>query len=382
MLNLATPECTEETEIARHTRLLSIQQWGERRATVLIGRHPSMQATLDRVHRFARADVPVLITGETGTGKELFARAIYLLSERRRRPFISVNCAQYAEGQTIASELFGHRRGSFTGAVADHKGVFEEAEGGVVFLDEVGELTPATQAMLLRVLSEGEIMPVGDTRARSVNVRVVAATNRDLAEMVARGTFREDLYYRLRFMHLTIPPLRERGDDWKLLTGFHMRQLNDHCRTEKRFSQGAVRRLGTHGWPGNIRELKALVQTSYHLCDGCSIEADDFEGLLQGRESPAATPPAAVALIPASAAAPTHIYLDHMAEGAVSFWDVVYRPFMERDMNRAEVKALVEEGLRRSNWCYKQLLETFGVAPEEYLKFMDFLRHHRLKPPR
>ncbi|HEX2187654.1 MAG TPA: sigma-54 factor interaction domain-containing protein, partial [Longimicrobiaceae bacterium] len=200
----------EESDLARHLRLLSAEQWGERNGVALIGRHARLLEAQEKALFFAQAEAPVLVTGETGTGKELFARAVYLLGSRRGAPFVSVNCAQFGESQLVASELFGHRRGSFTGAVADHRGVFEEADGGVVFLDEVGELSSSAQAMLLRVLGEGEVVRVGESRARRVDVRVVAATNRDLREMVADGRFREDLYYRLRFLHLHVPPLRER----------------------------------------------------------------------------------------------------------------------------------------------------------------------------
>jgi transcriptional regulator with GAF, ATPase, and Fis domain len=369
---------SEETDLARHVQLLSLEQWGERKKTALIGRHDSIVAAQEKVLRFAQADGPVLITGETGTGKELFARAIYLLSARRRRPFLTVNCAQYADGNLIASELFGHRRGSFTGAVEDHRGVFEEADGGVVFLDEVGELTPAAQAMLLRVLSEGEVVPVGDTRVRHVDVRVVAATNRDLKEMVDAGSFRADLLYRLRFLQLRIPPLRDRGEDWRLMVQYYVRQLNAAGRSEKRFSERALARLGGYPWPGNVRELRSLVETSFHLCNGSGvIEPWLFDDHLEEQGSP---PPR-----DAEPASPRRPYaapdrLARMASGEGTFWELVYEPFMERDLNRGEVQAIIADGLRRSNWSYKRALKIFGIAPEQYLKFMDFLRHHRLKP--
>jgi transcriptional regulator with GAF, ATPase, and Fis domain len=170
------------SEVARTVHAYARERWGhsQSRRTMLLGRHPAFVTALHRVARFAQSDATVLITGETGTGKELFARALYLLSARRGTAFVSVNCAQYQDGQLSVSELFGHRKGSFTGAVADQPGVFEAADGGVVFLDEIGELPPQGQAILLRTLSEGEIVRLGEARARPVNVRVVAATNRDL----------------------------------------------------------------------------------------------------------------------------------------------------------------------------------------------------------
>ncbi|HEX6041381.1 sigma 54-interacting transcriptional regulator [Longimicrobium sp.] len=375
----------EETDLARRVRLMSMERWGERRETVLVGRHESMLALQERVHRFAQATAPVLVTGETGTGKELFARAIYLLGPRARKPFFSVNCAQYTESQLIASELFGHKRGSFTGAFEDHRGVFVEADGGVVFLDEVGELTLPAQAMLLRVLSEGELVPVGDTRVRSVNVRVIAATNRDLRGLVAQGRFREDLLFRLRYLQLHVPPLRDRGADWQLMLEHYVHRLNGDTGQERRFSEASLERLGTYFWPGNVRELRAVVETSHSLCGAAVIEPGTFEEQLErdaSSHAPTAAPafgmPMAAAPAPGGAAA----LLNRMTGGAETFWDLVHEPFMDRELNRGQVRAVVEEGLRRSNWSYKRALQVFGIQQDDYLKFMDFLRHHRLKPER
>ncbi|HEX6370033.1 MAG TPA: sigma 54-interacting transcriptional regulator [Longimicrobium sp.] len=374
----------DETELARRIRLMSLERWGERRETLLVGQHASMLALQERVHRFAQASGPVLITGETGTGKELFARSIYLLSTRSRKPFFSVNCAQYTESQLIASELFGHKRGSFTGAFEEHRGVFTEADGGVVFLDEVGELTLAAQAMLLRVLSEGELVPVGDTRVRSVDVRVIAASNRDLRALVAEGRFREDLLFRLRYMQLHIPPLRDRGADWRLMLDHYVRRINAETGTDRRFSERAIDRLASYPWPGNIRELRAVVETSHSLTSGAElIEPSAFEEQLEGavpvRANAAPPLPSPHPFAPAATAAGL---VGRMAGGAGTFWELVHEPFMDRELNRAEVRAVIEEGLRRSNWSYKRALAIFGVSQEDYLKFMDFLRHHRLKPDR
>lgn len=362
-----------QVELARRIGALSSERWGDQNHTLLIGRHRKLVEALEKLGRLAASDSPVLITGETGTGKELFARALYLLSGRKRGPFLSINCGRYPEAQLVASELFGHKRGSFTGAVSDHRGIFEEADGGVVFLDEIGELCPPAQAMLLRLLSEGDIRPVGSSHARRVNVRVVAATNRDLRGMIAAGTFHADLYYRLRYLQLRVPPVRERGDDWELIANYHLKRLGTSRSTMKRFSADALTLLGGYSWPGNVRELVSVVDTGFHLSDGPVIEPAHFTEQLEdvAREEQ-------LQRIPLHRD-PTDI-ISRMTAGGESFWEVVYRPFMDRELSRREVREIIEQGLYRTRGSYKKLLGVFGVAETDYLRFMDFLRHQRLKP--
>ncbi|HEX3475689.1 MAG TPA: sigma 54-interacting transcriptional regulator [Kofleriaceae bacterium] len=353
----------------------SKQRWGERQRTTIIGRHASVDAVLEQAARFARSESPVLITGETGTGKELFARAIYLLSPRWNREFLSVNCAQYRDSQLISSELFGHRRGSFTGAVNNHQGIFETAEGGVVFLDEISELSAQAQALLLRLFSEGEILPVGASRSHRVNVRTVMATNRNLKEMVDAGTFRADLYYRLRQLTLRIPPVRDRGNDWKLIVEHYVEEAAAVAGAEqKQFSPQALEVLGQHDWPGNVRELRAVAESSFHLSDGLVIGPESFaeslESVARLRE---------MSSVPLLGAQPETV-LGRLLAGDGTFWELVHEPFLERDLNRDQVREIVAGGLSRSGGSYKRLLALFGIAQEDYLKFMDFLRHHRLKP--
>jgi transcriptional regulator with GAF, ATPase, and Fis domain len=361
------------TKLAEEVWERSIARWGPQQATVLVGRHQALSNALERALRFAGSDLPVLISGETGTGKELFTRALYLISSRCRSPFLSVNCAQYQEGHLVASEMFGHRRGSFTGATIDHVGIFEEANGGVVFLDEVGELTPAAQAMLLRTLSEGEIVPVGGTHAKRVDVRVVAATSRDLRAMVDSGGFRADLYFRLRQLHIRVPPVRERGADWELILDYYLRGGNAARGEDKRFSIKAMALLSEYLWPGNVREVRSLVDTGIQLSTGPEIQPTDFVEALEesSRARELHRIPMVEGLVERYEALTTH-------QG--TFWELVHQPFMERELSRAEVRRLVARGLDEARGSYKRLLALFGVAPEDYLRFMDFLRHQRLKP--
>lgn len=222
----------------------------------IIGGGEATQELLALIETAASHPITVLIQGETGTGKELVARRVHHLSARHEGPFIPVNCAALPQ-TLLESELFGHRKGSFTDALDDRTGLFEAASGGTIFLDEIGECPPVMQAKLLRVLQEGEIVPVGDTRARPVDVRVLSATNRDLAVEVADGNFREDLYYRLSAFPIEIPPLRDREDDIPLLVETFIRQANEkHRRAVKGIDEGALEILRGSHWPGNVRQLQ------------------------------------------------------------------------------------------------------------------------------
>ncbi len=227
----------------------------------MIGQSETMRTLAELVLRVARASTPVLLTGETGTGKGLVARAIHAQGERAGAPFVAVNCAALPEN-LLESELFGHVRGAFTGAATNRTGLFADADGGTLFLDEVAEIAPALQAKLLRVLEAGTVRPVGANKERSVDVRVVAATHRDLHERVASGAFREDLLYRLDVVSLEIPPLRHHQEDIPtLLAHFLERSREKHPTSPVRgFSKAALERLLDHRWPGNVRELEHLVE--------------------------------------------------------------------------------------------------------------------------
>lgn len=353
-------------QIAQEIQERSIQEWGPGRAAIVVGLSSQLSNVLEQVKRVAQFDEPVLITGESGSGKEALAQAIYLLGSRRGMPMVTLNCPQYHEGNLTASEFFGHKRGSFTGAVADRKGSFEAADGGVIFLDEVGDLPMSTQVMLLRTLATGAICPVGSSEQKAVKVRVIAATNRNLRTRQTDHQFREDLYFRLSFFRIEVPPLRERQDDWALLAEYFLRRLCDRYGVAKKLSTATARLLSRHNWPGNVRELASMVTMGYAMADGPHIEPEHFASQME---------------------APDRLeeslgekLCREMSENRRDFWTTVHAAFMRRDLNRSQVKSIVRQGLVRSQGSFRELVERFRLPSEDYQKFMDFLRHHDLKP--
>jgi DNA-binding NtrC family response regulator len=359
---LAIPQAM--SDIALRVCSLSATEWGERRAIEMVGAAPGFLELLAKVEKVAGFDEPVLIVGESGTGKEAVAQALFLLGPRRGRPFVSVNCPQYVEGNLTVSELFGHKKGSFTGATNDRKGCFETADGGVVFLDEIGDLQMSAQLMLLRALAGGEFQPLGSETTKRVDVRVVAATNRPLGQLISTANFRHDLYYRLCYFVLRVPPLRERGEDWHFLLQYALARLKARYGSTKRFSQSALRILEGYPWPGNVRELISVATTGYALAEGDYIEPQHFMAHLTGE---------------GETRLQDDLYRRIVVDGG-TFWEVVHGPFMDRDLSRREVKTVIRQALQETEGSYRKLLELFRIAPEEYQKFMDFLRHHQLKP--
>ncbi len=250
----------------------------------IIGSTPVMQEILALVRRVAATDSTVIIQGESGTGKEMIARLLHLQSLRRNRPFIAVNCGAFSE-TLLESEIFGHLKGSFTGAVADKKGMLEIAEGGAFFLDEVAEMTPPVQVRLLRALETREYVPVGGTQSRRADVRFLAATNQDLGALVEKGAFREDLFYRLNVIPIFLPPLRERREDIPLLAGHFLALYNRSFGLEiEGFSDEAMQRLMAYDWPGNVRELQNTVQRAMTLVQDTEITKKEIS-LGHGRAS-------------------------------------------------------------------------------------------------
>lgn len=252
----------------------------------LIGKAPAFESLLRCARMVAATEVTVLIIGETGTGKELMAQAIHKESGRANGPFMAINCAALPEG-LAESELFGHRRGAFSGATQDHLGRFRAAEGGTLFLDEVNELSPAVQAKLLRFLESGECQAVGDTQSRRCDVRVIAATNCDLNQRIREGRFRQDLYYRLHVVPLELPPLREReGDLGRLLKYFCIHFSQRHGLTPPTFSPIALRAINTYPWPGNVRELRNFCERMVVLLPGQLVEPRNLPLEVRSKPNP------------------------------------------------------------------------------------------------
>jgi two-component system response regulator GlrR len=260
-----------------------------RRTDLLVGNSPALAHVLELIAVAARSDIPVLIQGESGTGKELVARAIHYTGSRAARPFLTMNCGAIPE-TLMEDELFGHARGAYTGAHGDKRGVFEEAEGGSLFLDEIGDLYISCQVKLLRVLQEEEVRRLGETRNRKVNVRIIAATNKDLKTEMEGRRFREDLFHRISVLPIHLPPLRDRREDIPLLVDQFLRQFNRELgRSIRLFTPQALDRLKSHTWPGNVRELENRVKQAMVMAKGDAIDVESLD-LFSGGGSGAAFP--------------------------------------------------------------------------------------------
>lgn len=270
-----------------HELRLRLQQSLE--SSPLIGDSEPMRAVTRLVHEVSRSDVTVLIEGESGTGKEIVARSIHAQSARNEKPFITVNCAALQE-QLLEAELFGHVKGAFTGAIATRPGRFQLADGGTLFLDEIGDLSPKGQGDILRVIEDGRFRMVGGSELIQVNVRLIAATNKRLEELMRAGRFREDLFYRLQIVQLTMPPLRERAEDIPLLMGSFLEQLAaKHKRRVKTLSRAALELCQRFPWPGNVRQLRNVVERLVITCPHTAIRADDLPDFVREHDRNANT---------------------------------------------------------------------------------------------
>jgi transcriptional regulator with GAF, ATPase, and Fis domain len=289
-LNAALKGQLQETtsELTQIREEISAQSLGQRSKydyKQIVGTGRAMRTLFALLDKYIEADDPVLITGDSGTGKELVARAIHAHSRRATRPFVSENCAALPEA-LLESELFGYMRGAFTGATANKKGLFETAEGGVLFLDEVGEMPVELQKKLLRVLQEGQVRPLGSQHTVKVDVRLICATNRNLELMVREGEFREDLYYRLAVLPVHLPPLRDRREDVPQLVKRFLGDLQRETQIRVRVSPDAMERIVAYTWPGNVRELQNEIRRAAILCDGIILESHLSQHVREGRRGP------------------------------------------------------------------------------------------------
>jgi len=328
---------------------------------------PVMRQLLDTARRAAQRDAKVLITGESGVGKDVLARFIHSASRRSVRPFVAVNCAGLAE-TLLESELFGHVKGSFTGAYRDRRGKLEEAHGGTIFLDEVGEMTPRMQALLLRFLESGEVQPVGaESTHRRVDARVIAATNRDLDRMTAAGTFREDLLYRIRVVHIHVPPLRERPEDIRPLLTHFLARIDPTLR----LSESAWRMLEQHHWPGNVREVQNVVEQLSAAGHDRELDVDDMPDYTAAHDRPHLQTRSGDRRRDAMDA-----LFDHIANGTAEFWRDVYDPFMERDLTRQDIRHLITRALTIADGSYREMLQVLRLPGEDYKRLLNFLVRH------
>jgi transcriptional regulator with PAS, ATPase and Fis domain len=340
----------------------------------LIGRSPAIRELREELEYAARSDAKILITGESGVGKEVLARLIHRQSSRARSQLVTINCAGLPDS-LLESELFGHVRGSFTGAYRDKPGLLETANSGTIFMDEVGEMSLRMQALLLRFMESGEIQRVGAERAQArVNVRVIAATNRNLTDRIATKDFREDLYYRLNVIHLTMPPLRDRREDVPELLNHFIEHYSDrHSLPVPSLTPEALTHLVSYGWPGNVRELRNFVERLVlRARTGVITPADLPMEIIP--------PPQAAVREPVRGAAIERMY-DRMVNGRETFWTVVYEPFMSRDMTRDDLRALVSRGLEQTRGSYRILVQMFNMTEADYKRFLNFLRKHDCQMP-
>jgi DNA-binding NtrC family response regulator len=343
----------------------------------LIGESRAISAIRVEMEQAALSDAKVLLTGESGVGKDIVARLIHQRGLRRDMPMVAINCVGVPDS-LLEAELFGHVRGSFTGAYRDRVGLLELANRGTVFLDEVCEMTPRMQALLLRFLESGEIQRVGADHVQArLNVRVIAATNRDPIGLVTAKEFREDLYYRLNVIELKIPPLRERREDIPLLLDhFLSRYAVRHGVARPSLAPEAMKHLVDYAWPGNIRQLKNVAERVIVRAQTSIITSKDLPADVFGRTAAATT-----AAVTESDNSTAEALYEGMVKGGESFWAAVYPAFMTRDLTREDLRYIVARGLRETSGSYKILVELLNMMPSDYKRFLNFLRKHECQVP-
>lgn len=350
-------------------------------APVLLGESAAMVVLRTEIAAAARTHAKVLILGETGVGKEVVARLINEQSPRRGRPFVAVNCSGIPE-TLLESELFGHTRGSFTGAYRDKPGLLRQADRGTLFLDELGEMSLRMQAVLLRFTETGEIQQVGaEGPTGRTDVRLITATNRDLRAQIGAGAFREDLYYRLNVIQIHIPPLRERGEDILLLLQHYFeRAAQAHRLRQPSLTPDAAQLLLAYEWPGNVRELRNVTERLVLQDRMRPLIPDDLPREIRGQRADGAVlaraagdmaSPAAGTIGAANAKMVERLW-ERMQAGE-DFWTVVHQAFKARELTRADLAAVIDSGLQQTRGSYRALLKVFNLPPADYKRFHAFL---------
>lgn len=362
---------------------------------LLLGESPALVELRRDIQAAARTEAKVLILGETGVGKEVVAQLIHAQSPRVSRPFVAVNCSGIPE-TLLESELFGHVRGSFTGAYRDKPGLVRQADHGALFLDELGEMSLRMQAVLLRFAETGEIQPIGsDAVTGRTDVRLITATNRDLRKQIEGGAFREDLYYRLNVIQIAVPPLRQRGEDVLLLLRYYLQRASEaHRLPIPELTPDAEAVLLHYHWPGNIRELKNLTERLVVRAHEAPVKVDDLP-----REARAESAPAVAVATTLVAEDPDSRISGMLGQRHVvrstetadklwtrlmageDFWAVVYQPFKAHELTRDDLAALVDKGLQHTRGSYRVLLTTFGLPTSDYKRFHAFLYQQNCNLP-
>jgi DNA-binding NtrC family response regulator len=345
----------------------------------MIGISAAIRTVEEEVDYAARSGAKVLITGESGTGKEVVARLIHERGARRKAPLVALNCAGLPDS-LLESELFGHVRGSFTDAHRDKMGWLERGHGGTIFMDEVAEISLRMQALLLRFLETGEIQRVGsEQRQAPLDVRVIAATHRKLIEHVAAKTFREDLFYRLNVIHIEVPPLRERREDVFVLLKYFFQHFSEtHNLPIPDVSPQALEYLIDYRWPGNVRELRNVAERLILRCAEGGVQVQSLPPeILRDTQRSSAGAGVPVTLSQTNA----QVMFERIVKGGASFWSAAYEPFMARDLTRQDLRDLVRLGLEHTYGNYKLLVTSFNMPPEDYKKFLNFLRKYQCHVP-
>jgi DNA-binding NtrC family response regulator len=364
--------------------------WRDREEVALVGESAAITALRAEIDIAARSQAKVLVTGETGVGKEVASRLIHQMGARRSRRFVAINCSGVPE-TLLESELFGHTRGSFTGAYRDKPGLVRLADGGTLFLDELGEMSLRMQAVLLRFAETGEVQPVGaDGPMGHTDVRLITATHRNLRAQIDSNAFREDLYYRLNVIQVHVPALRDRGDDVRLMLHHFLRRASEaHASPVPALTPDAEHLLLSHRWPGNVRELKNVAERLVVSGVEC-VTSDDLPDDLHSESRsvapvaarPTVTPKSAPIIVSSSSHA--NDVADALWKRLMSgedFWSVVHRPFKSHDLTRRDLRAVIFKGLQHTRGNYRQLVRTFHMPETDYKRFLSFLSQHDCNLP-